>query len=98
MPSIYVHMSGRDLDADLLQMYGLQAETAKAAPLEMLQCPYCKAVNTRGARVCISCKRPIAIEEVMDREARVVEYFRDIVDVLALHPETKEKFIKRLIG
>ena len=98
MPSIYVHMSGRDLDADLLQMYGLKAETAKEAPLEIQQCPYCKAVNTRGAQVCMTCKRPIAIEEVMDREALVMEYFRDIVDMLALHPETKAKFIKRLEG
>jgi hypothetical protein len=85
-------MSGRDLDADLLQMYGLEAKEAKEPTLEILQCPYCKAVNMQGARVCMTCKRPIAIEEVMDREGKVMGLFQDFVDFLSVHPESKEKF------
>jgi integrase/recombinase XerD len=96
MPSIYVHMSGRDLDADLLQMYGLQAETAKAAPLEMLQCPYCKTVNTRGARVCMTCKRPIGLDEVMSREAWMMNIFKGFVDLIELNPDMKDQFKKLL--
>jgi integrase/recombinase XerD len=96
MPSIYVHMSGRDLDADLLQMYGLQAETAKEAPLEVHQCPYCRTVNTRGARVCMTCKRPIGIDEVMDREAWMMNMFKGFVDLMELNPEAKEHFRKLL--
>jgi integrase len=98
MPSIYVHMSGRDLDADLLQMYGLQAETAKEAPLEILQCPYCKTMNTRGARVCMNCKRPIELDEVLDREARMMNIFKGFVDLMELNPEAKEHFRKLIEG
>jgi len=94
MPSIYVHMSGRDLDADLLQMYGLQAETAKEAPLEILQCPYCKTMNTRGARVCMNCKRPIELDEVLDREARMMNIFKGFVDLMEVNPKAKEQFRK----
>jgi len=96
MPSIYVHMSGRDLDADLLQMYGLKAETAKETPLEVHQCPYCRTVNTRGAQVCMTCKRPIGIDEVMDREAWMMDMFKGFVDLMELNPEAKEHFRKLL--
>ena len=47
MPSIYVHMSGRDLDRDLLKMYGLEAEEEKKVnELKTLQCPHCRTLNT----------------------------------------------------
>jgi len=45
MPSIYVHMSGRDLDRDLLKMYGLEAEEEKVEELKTLQCPHCRTLN-----------------------------------------------------
>jgi len=95
MPSIYVHMSGRDLDADLLRMYGLTAET-KEQKLEVLACPYCKTVNAQGARVCRNCKRPIALEEVLSLEARAMEFFEDMIEAMELRPDLKEKFRRRL--
>jgi integrase/recombinase XerD len=95
MPSIYVHMSGRDLDADLLRMYGLTPET-KEQKLEVLACPYCKTVNVQGARVCRNCKRPIALEEVLSLEARAMEFFEDMIEAMELRPDLKEKFRRRL--
>ena len=97
MPSIYVHMSGRDLDADLLKMYGLKAETEEKK-LELVVCPYCKTVNVQGARVCMNCKRPIALEEVMDFEAKAMGFFEDMMGMLESNPDLKERFKRRLEG
>jgi integrase/recombinase XerD len=96
MPSVYVHMSGRDLDADLLQMYGMKAESAKTTQLEILQCPYCRTVNVQGARVCMNCKRPIALEEVLSFEQQAMGFFEDMWELMEFNPELKEKFRRRL--
>lgn len=96
MPSIYVHMSGRDLDNDLLKMYGLETDEQERKELKMRQCPHCKAINTMGARICMNCRRPLAIEEVIAREEGAMEMFRDFMDLIADRPEIAEKFRKYL--
>ena len=99
MPSIYVHMSGRDLDADLLRMYGMEPEEEdQREELKTRQCPHCKTLNTMGARICINCRKPLRVEEVMKREERAIEMFKDFMDVAAEHPEVMEKFKKHLEG
>ena len=95
MPSIYVHMSGRDLDADLLKMYGMEPEKEdRKEELKTLQCPHCKTLNTIGARICINCRKPLAVEEVIKREEKTMEMFRDFMDLAMEHPEVMEKFKK----
>jgi site-specific recombinase XerD len=95
MPSIYVHMSGRDLDADLLRMYGIEPEKEdQKEELETLQCPHCKTLNTIGARICINCRKPLAVEEVMEREEKAMKIFKDFVDVAAESPKLMEGFKK----
>lgn len=95
MPSIYVHMSGRDLDADLLKMYGLSpsAEDEKEE-LKTLQCPHCRTLNTVGARICINCRKPLAVEEMMEREEKGMEMFRDFMELVTTRPEMMERFKK----
>ena len=96
MPSIYVHMSGRDLDADLLKMYGLEPEKEdQREELKTLQCPHCKTLNTVGARICVNCRKPLAVEEAMEREDKAMEMFKDFVDLTAENPEVMEKLKKQ---
>ena len=95
MPSIYVHMSGRDLDADLLRMYGMEPEEEdQREELKTLQCPHCKTLNTIGARICINCRKPLAVEEVMEQEEKTMEMFKDFVDLATEHPEVMGRFKK----
>jgi len=94
MPSIYVHMSGRDLDGDLLKMYGLEDKHDEPVKLKMQECPHCRTVNTAGARICINCRKPLVVEEAMSREAKAEEIFKDFVDAIAADPETKAKYRK----
>ena len=95
MPSIYVHMSGRDLDADLLKMYGMAPEEEdQKEELTTLQCPHCKALNTVGARICINCRKPLAVEEVMDLEEKTMKMFQNFMELFEQHPEAMEQFKK----
>ncbi len=94
MPSIYVHMSGRDLDEDLLKMYGLEPRGDEPVKLKMQECPHCRTVNTAGARICVNCRKPLAVEEAMDREAKAEEMFKDFVDAIAGDPERRAIFSK----
>ncbi|MBN1763384.1 MAG: tyrosine-type recombinase/integrase [Methanomicrobia archaeon] len=93
MPSIYVHMSGRDLDGDLLKMYGLEDKRDdEPIKLKMQECPHCRTVNTAGARICINCRKPLAVDEVLDLEARSKEFLLDMMDSLAKNPEKVAQF------
>ena len=93
MPSIYVHMSGRDLDGDLLKMYGLEDKRDdELIKLKMQECPHCRTVNTAGARICINCRKPLAVEEVLDLEARSKAFLLDMMDSLANNPEKMAQF------
>jgi integrase/recombinase XerD len=94
MPSIYVHMSGRDLDGDLLKMYGLEARHDEPVKLKMQECPHCRTVNIAGARICVNCRKPLAMEEVMSREAKAEEMVKEFIDAVASDPKMKSKFGK----
>lgn len=87
MASVYVHLSGRDLDKDLLRLYGLEPEDKKETQLKSVQCPHCRALNTTSARVCVNCRMPLTVEEVMDKEERVMQFFSDMMELAAKSPE-----------
>jgi integrase/recombinase XerD len=95
MPSIYVHMSGRDLDGDLLKMYGLEDKRDdEPIKLKMQECPHCRTVNTAGARICINCRKPLAVEEAMAREEELKELLKVMIEVTAKDPEMKARISK----
>ena len=88
-------MSGRDLDGDLLKMYGLEDKRDdEPVKLKMQECPHCRTVNTAGARICMHCRKPLAVAEVMSREEKVKEMLTAMVDIMAENPEMKAKFGK----
>jgi integrase/recombinase XerD len=95
MPSIYVHMSGRDLDGDLLKMYGLEDKRDdEPVKLKMQECSHCRTVNTPGARICVNCRKPLAVGEAMDREEKVKEMLAAMVDIMTEDPDMKARFSK----
>lgn len=59
MPSVYVHLSGRDVDSTLLKHYGIRVEAPKEDLLEPKTCPWCQAVSSPSARFCQSCNAPL---------------------------------------
>jgi integrase/recombinase XerD len=87
--SVYSHLTGRDVDQGLMAMYGLAVEEEKRQAIR--QCPYCRTINTPAARVCINCRKPLQVEEVLDLEARSKAFLLDMMDAVANDPEKVEQ-------
>ena len=68
MPSIYVHLSGRDVDDAVLGIYGLKKSEEKEPKLKPKICPRCGTVNTPDAMFCSKCGLALDIKAAMQME------------------------------
>lgn len=72
MASIYVHLSGRDVDKALLSMYGLAKEKKEEPKPLPVKCPRCEQLNPAEKELCQKCASPLTVEKgtqlLMDSE------------------------------
>lgn len=67
MASVYVHLSGKDLDEDLLKAAGMQTETTvEKLALAPKPCARCETVNPGTAEYCIKCGLPFDASKILD--------------------------------
>jgi len=93
MPSVYIHISGKDLDRKLLEHHGLLEEEKKlqeeTRPLKPLKCPRCEVINPADAGYCYKCSMALtlnaATEAVIKRE-----YTDNLMNKLLEYPEVQE--------
>jgi integrase/recombinase XerD len=93
MASIYVHLSGRDVDNALLQLYGLKIpenRTVNAKDM-MKTCPRCNERNAWDSKFCRRCAMVLDVDT-----ARQMERAEDIVSRLLEDPQTKKMLVQRL--
>lgn len=81
MPSTYVHLSGRDLDA---KVYGIA--TAEDEKTEVKTCPICHTRNTFDAKLCQRCGNSLSFD--FDKFQRNVGRLLDILQ----KPEARKLF------
>ncbi len=55
MPRTYVHLSGRDLDAPILQMHGIKKEEKKKDNFSPRKCLRCETINSPSGKFCAKC-------------------------------------------
>jgi len=56
MPAMYVHISGKDLDEDILRINGLKpGEKPIAYKSQVRTCPRCQEINSHNALYCCKC-------------------------------------------
>jgi hypothetical protein len=56
MASIYVHLSGRDVDDALLKVHGIKKEeTKEESQLNPKKCPRCQEINPFTNKLCYRC-------------------------------------------
>jgi len=56
MASVYVHLSGRDVDNALLRLNGIKSyEEKKEEEFKPSVCPRCNTVNSSDAKFCSNC-------------------------------------------
>ena len=109
MPSIYVHLSGRDVDRTLLQAYGIKIEPPEITeePLAPRRCPRCGFESPAGFKFCGRCSMALEVraeiptsEPHMGAEELVAEFIRR---VLKRAPELAKEILenedfKRVLG
>lgn len=98
MASVYVHLSGRDVDNALLRLNGLEVEEEKREEqFKALICPRCKGRNSPDAKFCSNCG--MCLDE---KAALQVDELRASVDMLmnklVKNPEVLMALLKGIDG
>jgi integrase len=72
MASVYVHLSGKDLDKDILELYGREVKEEKPVQtiLTPIECVRCHSENAPTAKFCSTCGMVLNEEEArrLDRQ------------------------------
>lgn len=71
MASIYVHMSGRDVDDALLNLYGLKEKKPDEEHDKPLRCARCSDINPPNSKFCSKCGMALDLKAVMEKEERM---------------------------
>jgi len=84
----YAHLTGNDIDKEILSTYGISAEQqAKGhARLEPRQCEHCKTINSPISNFCSLCGRPL--------DDHAAESFEDVKQWFMDHPDEVRQFFE----
>jgi len=95
MPSIYVHLSGRDVDDALLGVYGLKKTSEEKPKLTPRICPRCDVSNAYNAKFCSRCGLALDIEAAaqIDEARRKAD---STMNMLMTDKEFKKMLMKKL--
>lgn len=81
MASVYVHLSGRDVDKVILSLYGIEMEESKKdnESLKPKKCLWCGEINPATNRVCRRCFFPLdeRVEVIFEKEVE-----RELIDAV----------------
>lgn len=95
MASIYVHMSGRDVDSTLLALNGLEKPEEKREEFQATACPRCKESNSPNAKFCLRCGSPIQVQLMaqIEEERKTGD---NVLNKLMENVEFKEFLFKKM--
>jgi len=92
MAAVYVHLSGRDVDHALLELYGIKPPENQSQAKNLVRiCPRCAEHNTWDAKFCKRCALVLDLEE-----ARKIERAEDTLTKLLNDPNTRKLLVERL--
>ncbi len=99
MASIYVHLSGRDVDNALLKAYGIEDDKEKKeSVLKPKKCLRCGEVNQATNKFCNKCRLPLdqtAISGILQKDMERKEADRTL-DSLLKDQEFREMFLRKV--
>lgn len=88
MPSVYVHLSGRDTDNAILEMYGIKSKgSEKGEELKAIECPRCHQSNSPIAKFCVHCGLVLDYEVGREIDKRMDEAGDKISKLIKLAKE-----------
>jgi Site-specific recombinase XerD len=91
MASVYVHLSGRDIDNAILKLHGIETDDAPKK-LTVNKCPRCRDINPENARFCNKCGLPFTQEAAITVGSIMNDYTvsADQEEITAMKNELKE--------
>lgn len=96
VPSVYVHLSGRDLDDSILRMRGLKPkEESSEGTMAPKKCPRCTLINKATGRFCTRCGAVLDLETAMavTDEAKGLD---DRLSLLLQDSEVQEVLVRKI--
>lgn len=84
MASIYVHLSGEQIDNALLsKVYNVKEVKQEAIEnkLQPKECPKCKEVNSATTKFCVTCSSPLDYEQ-QEAVEKVKDFFGNVINEL----------------
>jgi integrase len=93
MASIYVHLSGRDIDEAILRIHGKLKDDEKTLheqPRTQI-CPVCQYENAPEAEFCFRCRKPLNVKAALEMEEREKELLK------LMTPEIIEQMIQKRV-
>ena len=92
MASIYVHLSGRDMDNAVLQLHGIKKEKEENnGEIKTKKCVRCNQVNSFESKYCSRCGYSLNEKDIM----KIIEAERNILKMIK--PEMIEQMIEEKI-
>jgi len=95
MPSIYVHLSGRDVDETILGLYGLKKPEVEQPKLVPRVCPRCQTSNPFDAKFCARCGAVLDLRTAVQLEEARREGDQ-IFDKLLEDPEVRALLARKI--
>jgi len=95
MPSVYVHLSGRDLDEAILGLYGLKKPEVEQPKLVPRVCPRCQTSNPVSAEFCSRCGLALDVKAAMRLEEETRKWDEKLAKLLE-DPEVRAFLLRKL--
>lgn len=95
MASVYVHLSGRDMDDALLNVYGLKKDEKKdTEKFRPINCNRCAHSNSPGSKLCNKCGYGLALTQGTETAGKQT----DFMNALMNDPEFRELMLRKMMG
>jgi predicted transcriptional regulator len=98
MASVYVHLSGRDVDKALLQIYGItkEKESKDTSELKPKKCSRCSESNSATGKFCVKCGMPLSLESAIELDSKRDKWDK-IMTVLTKDEDVQKLLMKKVI-
>jgi len=95
MPSIYVRLSGRDIDNRLLELHGLKPKHAERLEQTVRICPRCEMKNASASRFCSRCGSALDIQAAIENDMRI-RSAEQVMETLLKDSEVKALLVEKM--
>jgi len=97
-PSVYVHLSGRDVDQRILEVSGVklaEEEMPKPSPLKPRLCPRCDYQNPADAKYCSRCSMVLDLKAALelDEERKRID---EVMELALKDPEVQRLLMDKM--